>query len=144
MFRASANRQYGVIVPTVLNDGSPVSPLQREAVEQAIVLVSDGYTCISNVVGVWRDGDGRWYREVNDLYFVAAPGDKPIVALARDIGSQLDQIAIYVQTPDGRVLIVMIDAMSSANAKEAASGRQARMLITRFTYLLTWLVQLVS
>jgi hypothetical protein len=102
-------REYGVLVPRHFNDGNPVPPELRRGLEAAMRQAFNGFTALRGLDGSWADDDGREYPDTIDEYRVAAHSRGTVVRLAREIGRQLGQRAVYVRCPSNRVLIVRID-----------------------------------
>lgn len=111
-----------LIVPDNDNSGNSLAAL-RERIAGAMVDAFGGCTCRA-ATGLWRDTSGKLFHEpVTEL--VSACEDTPdnesrLTSLARQIGHDGNQLAVYCRYPSGRVAILDTSTTTPANDNSAA------------------------
>ncbi len=89
--------RFGVHVPTVRNDGTPVDPAYFDALHARILNFADGFT-FTQATGGWR-GTDRVYVEPVRVYLIDLPTRDPSEALlnfARTVRDELSQECVYL------------------------------------------------
>ena len=108
---------YQVLIPTSLNDGSPVPFSTRNELDTIALDQFGGFTDYGEVQGAWRDpATAIVYRDRLRVVEIATDKEDDFWRYVRVVGVTLRQYSMYAKRGDGRVEIVSTDEWTREGA----------------------------
>lgn len=101
-------KEYTMLVPCRLNDGSKVSKKDFKRLERRFLDTFGGYTDAGRVSGSWKNEEGRVFHDVTRKYVLAAEDIDKVEAIAKEVAHDWQQEAIYIAKTSDRVEFVTV------------------------------------